>query len=171
MDNQIAVKYFAPFALLAMLVMAGTAAARTGGPNDGAISVKNADGRVVIAGKGAVIGRFDRGQLTIKDPNPNDGTGPIVTGADRVEALGEKTTRYSGSNIRFRMIGGAFTANVFGTDIDLSAVGRGMVTLNGSIAKGANNDASYSVNGGAPEAFPPFTLTFPLAAPPSNAGG
>jgi hypothetical protein len=31
-DNQTAVKYFAPFALLAMLVMAGTAAARTGGP-------------------------------------------------------------------------------------------------------------------------------------------
>jgi hypothetical protein len=62
----------------------------------------------VIAGKGAVIGRFDRGQVTIKDPNPYDGTGPIVTGADRVEALGEKTTRYSGSNIRFRMIGGSF---------------------------------------------------------------
>jgi hypothetical protein len=69
------------------------------------------------------------------------------------------------------MIGGAFTANVFGTDIDLSAVGRGMVTLNGSIAKGANNDASYSVNGGAPEAFPPFMLTFPLVASPSSGGG
>ena len=156
-----------------MLVIAGAAAARTGGPNDGALSVKNADGRVVIAGKGAVIGRFDRGQVTIKDPNPNDGTGPIVTGADRVEALGEKTTRYSGSNIRFRMIGGAFTVTVFGTDIDLSAVGRGMVTLNGSIAKGngANNDASFAVNGGAPAPFPPYGLTFPLAAPPPSPGG
>jgi hypothetical protein len=40
-----------------------------------------------------------------------------------------------------------------------------MVTLNGSIAKGANNDASYSVNGGASEAFPPYALTFQLAAP------
>ncbi|HEX7310463.1 MAG TPA: hypothetical protein VF232_04730 [Gaiellaceae bacterium] len=166
-------KYFASFGLLAALVMAGAASARPGGPNDGALSVKNADGRVVIVSKGAVIGRFDRGQVTVKDPNPYDGTGPIVTGADRVEALGEKTTRYSGSNIRFRIIGGAFTVNVFGTDIDLSAVGRGMVTLNGSIAKGngANNDASYAVNGGAPEAFPPYGLTFPLAAPPSSAGG
>jgi hypothetical protein len=170
-DNRIAVKYFASFGLLAALVMAGAAAAHTGGANDGALSVKNADGRVVIAGKGAVIGRFDKGQVTIKDPNPYDGTGPIVTGADRVEALGEKTTRYSGSNIRFRMIGGAFTVTVFGTDIDLSAVGRGMVTLNGSIAKGANNDASYAVNGGAPEDFPPYILTFRLAPPPSSAGG
>jgi hypothetical protein len=164
-DNETAVRYFAFLVLLAALVTAGAAAAHTGGASDGALSVKNADGRVVIAGKGAVIGRFDKGQVTIKDPNPNDGTGPIVTGADRVEPLGEKTTRYSGSNIRFRMIGGAFTANVFGTDIDLSAVGRGMVTLNGSIAKGANNDASYSVNGGAPEDFPPYALTFQLAAP------
>ena len=173
MDNRIAVKYFAPFGLLAVLVTAGAAAAHTGGANDGALSVKNADGRVVIAGKGAVIGRFDKGQVTIKDPNPYDGTGPIVTGADRLEAVGERTTRYSGSNIRFRIIGGSFTVTVFGNDIDLSAVGRGMVTLNGSIAKGngANNDASYAVNGGAPDAFPLFSLTFPLAAPPPNAGG
>src|SRR4030095_2300562 len=99
-DNRIAVKYFASFGLLAALVMAGAASARTSGPNDGALSVKNADGRVVIAGKGAVIGRFDKGQVTIKDPNPNDGTGPIVTGADRVEPLGEKTSRYNVSKIR-----------------------------------------------------------------------
>ena len=171
MDNRLAVKFFASFGLLAALVIAGAAAASTGGANDGALSVKNADGRVVMVGKGAVIGRFDKGQVTIKDPNPYDGTGPIVTGADRVESLTEKTTRYSGSNIRFRMIGGAFTVSVFGTDIDLSAVGRGMVTLNGSIAKGANNDASYAVNGGPPEDFPPYGLTFPLAAPPSNPGG
>jgi hypothetical protein len=172
-DNQSAVKYFAPLGLLVVLVTAGAAAAHTGGANDGALSVKNADGRVVMVGKGAVIGRFDKGQVTIKDPNPFDGTGPIVTGADRVEALGEKTTRYSGSNIRFRMIGGSFTATVFGTDIDLSVVGRGMVTLDGKIAKGsgANSDASYAVNGGAPEDFPHFVLTFPLAAPPSSAGG
>jgi hypothetical protein len=172
-DNETAVKYFALVVLLAALVMAGAAAARTGGPNDGALSVKNADGRVVIAGRGAVIGRFDKGQVTIKDPNPYDGTGPIVTGADVTQALGEKTTRYSGSNIRFRIIGGAFTVTVFGTDIDLSAVGRGMVTLNGSIAKGngANNDASFAVNAGAPEPFPRYGLTFPLAAPPPSPGG
>ena len=30
------------------------------------------------------------------------------------------------------MIGGAFTVNVFGTDVDLSRSGAGMVTLNGA---------------------------------------
>ena len=159
-------KHFALLGVLAVLVMTGTAAARSGGANDGALSVKNADGRVIIKGRGVVIGRFDKGQVTINDPNPNDGTKPIVTGADSTQSLGDRTTRYSGSNIRFRIIGGAFSVNVFGTDIDLSAVGRGMVTLNGSIAKGNDNgDATYAQNGDPPEPFPTWPLTFPLAAP------
>ena len=172
MDNQIAVKYFALFCVLAVLVMTGTAAARTGGANDGALSVKNAEGRVVFVGKGGVIGRFDKGQVTIRDPNPYDGTGPIVTGADLTQVLSDKTTRYSGLNIRFRIIGGAFSVNVFGTDIDLSAVGRGLVTLNGSLGKGHDSsDATYAVNGDTPEPFPPYTYTFPLSASPPGSGG
>ena len=87
-------KCFALFGVLAVLVVTGTAAARSSGPNDGTLTVKDANGRITIVGRGAVIGRFDKGQVTIKDPNPNDGTGPIVTGADVTQSLGEKTTRY-----------------------------------------------------------------------------
>src|ERR1044071_720160 len=106
--------------MLALLVATGTASARSDGSNDGTLTVKNADGRVVINGRGAgVIGRFDKGQVTIKDPNPNDGTGPIVTGADVTQSVREKTTRYSGSKVRFRIIGGSFSVTVFATDIDL----------------------------------------------------
>ena len=85
MDNRLAVKFFASFGHARSAGRDRRCRCSTGGANDGALSVKNADGRVVIVGKGAVIGRFDKGQVTIKDPNPNDGTGPIVTGADRVE--------------------------------------------------------------------------------------
>jgi len=168
------VKYFALFAMLAALAISGTAGARSGAAGDGALSVKNADGRVVIFSKGAaVIGRFDKGQVTIKDPNPNDGTGPIVTGADSTQSLGEKTTRYSGKDVRFRIIGGTFSVTVFGTDIDLSAIGRGMVTLNGTITKGTadNSDATFAVNGGAPQPFPTIVFTFPLAASQPPPGG
>jgi hypothetical protein len=164
------VKYFALIGVLAVLIMTGTAAARSGGSNDGALSVKNADGRVVIVGKGVVIGRIDKGQVTIRDPNPNDAAVPIVTGADATQSINDKSTRYSGTNLRFRMIGGSFTVNVFGTDIDLSAVGRGMVTLNGTIARNTSNgDATYAVNGDPPLPFPTYTLTFPLA--PNAPGG
>jgi hypothetical protein len=160
------VKCFALFGLLAVLVVTGTAAARSGGPNDGTLTVKDGDGRIVIIGKGAVIGRFDKGQVTIKDPNPNDGIGPIVTGADVTQSLTDKTTRYSGSNVRFRMIGGPFSLTVFGTDIDLSAIGKGMITLNGTLGGRGNsdNDGTYAVNGGVPQSFPNFLLTFPLQA-------
>jgi hypothetical protein len=151
-------------------VVTGTAAARSNGSNDGALSVKNVEGRVVIVGRGVVIGRFDKGQVSIKDPNPNDGSGPIVTGADRTESVAEKTTRYSGSNVRFRMIGGSFTITVFGTDIDLSAIGRGLVTLDGTGVKGnpENDDATYASNGGPALPFPTYRLTFPLAPPQSG---
>jgi hypothetical protein len=168
------VKYFAFFGVLAAPFLGGTAVAGSAAPNDGALSVKNADGRVVMVGKGAMIGRLDKGQVTIKDPNPNDGTGPIVTGADSTQSLGEKTTRYSGTNIRFRIIGGSFTVNVYGTDIDLSAIGRGIVTLDGSLARGTTEDkngASYSLNGGAAQPFPTFRFTFPLTPSQTGAGG
>jgi hypothetical protein len=168
------VKSFALFAILAALATAGVAAARSASPNDGALSVKKADGRVVMIGRGVLIGRFDTGQVTIKDPNPNDGSKPIVTGADSTRSLGEKTTRYSGSNLRFRIIGGSFAVTVSGTDIDLSAVGRGMVTLNGTVVAGGssgNGNGTYAVNGGPLQPFPGFVLTFPLTAATVGAGG
>lgn len=168
-------KYFALLGVLAVLVMTGTAAARPGSTSDGALSVKNSDGRIVmIASRGVVIGRFDKGQLTIRDPNPNDGTGPIVTGADSTEVIAGNTTRYSGKNIRFRMIGGAFSLTVFGTDIDLSAVGRGLVTLDGTLTVKSNAesaDDAYAVNGDPPQPFPTFRFTFPLAGPQIPPGG
>jgi hypothetical protein len=172
---RIAVKHFALFGVLGMLVLAGTAAARSESGTDGALSVKNADGRVVmIASKGVVIGRLGKGQITIKDPNPNDGPGPIVTGADSRESLGEKTTRYNGSNIRFRIIGGSYNLTVFGTNIDLSAVGRGMVTLDGTLSAKSNSatdDDTYAVNSAPAQPFPTFRFTFPLAAPLIAPGG
>jgi hypothetical protein len=164
-----AVKSFALFVVLAVLMVTGTAAARPGGPNDGTLTVKNGDGRIVFVGKGAVavIGRFDKGQVTIKDPNPNDAIHPIVTGADATQSLTEKSTRYSGSNVRFRIIGSSFSITVFATDINLSAIGRGMVTLNSALG-GRSNVGTYAVNGGAPQALPNFPYTFPLDA---QAGG
>jgi hypothetical protein len=172
---RLAVKYFALLGVLAVLVVAGTASARPGSANDGALSVKNSDGRIVIvASKGVVIGRFDKGQLTIKDPTPNDGPGAIVTGADSTAEVGENVTRYSGRNIRFRMIGGPFSLTVFGTDIDLSAVGRGMVTLDGTLSVKSNADTdgdTYAFNGDSAQPFPTFKFTRPLSPSPTPPGG
>ena len=155
--------------------MTGTAAARSESATDGALSVKKSDGRIVIiASKGVVIGRLGKGQITVKDPNPNDDAKPIVTGADVTQSISENTTRYSGKGIRFRIIGGSFSLTVFGTDIDLSVVGRGMVTLDGTLSAKSNSatdDDTYSFNGAPPQPFPTFRFTRPLEAPPIAPGG
>jgi hypothetical protein len=159
-------KRLALLGVLSVLSFSGAAFATTSGPTDGALSVKNADGRLVVNGRGGVIGRLDRGQVTIKDPNPNDGTGPIVNGADSTSSLGDHTTRYSGANIRFRIIGGSFTVTVAGNGIDTSVIGRGLVTLDGT----ADTDGTYTLNGDTAQPFPTIRFTFPLAAP-TGAGG
>jgi hypothetical protein len=150
--------------VLAVPFFSGAAFATSSGANDGALAVKNADGRMIFNGRGGFIGRLDKGQVTIKDPNPYDGTGPIVTGADSTQSLGDRTTRYSGTNIRFRIIGGSFTVTVFGTGIDASVIGKGLVTLDGT----ATTDGTYAQNGDAAAPFPVFRYTFPLSAPSAN---
>jgi hypothetical protein len=159
-------KPLALLGVLAALALSGAASANSKGPSDGTLSVKDADGKVVVNGRGGVIGRLRNGQVTIKDPNPNDGTGPIVNGADSTASLPDHTTRYSGANVRFRIIGGAFTVTVNGNGIDMSVIGRGLVTMDGY----TGTDGTYTLNGDAAEEFPVFRFTFPLTAP-TGAGG
>ena len=159
-------KALALLGVLSAFAFSGSALATSSGPSDGALSIKNADGRIVVNGRGGVIGRLDKGQVTIKDPNPNDGTGPIVTGADSTSSVGDHTTRYSGANIRFRIIGGTFTVTVAGNGVDMSVIGRGLVTMDGT----SGTDGTYTLNGDTAQPFPTIRFTFPLAAP-TGAGG
>ncbi len=159
-------KALALLGVLSAFAFSGSALATSSGPNDGALSIKNADGRIVFNGRGGVIGRLDKGQITIKDPNPNDGTGPIVNGADSTSSVGDHTTRYSGANIRFRIIGGSFTVTVSANGVDMSVIGRGLVTMDGT----TGTDGTYTLNGDTAQPFPTIRFTFPLAAP-TGAGG
>jgi hypothetical protein len=159
-------KRLALLGVLAALTTCGAAFATSSGPNDGALSVKDADGRVVFNGRGGVIGRFDKGWVTIKDPNPNDGTGPIVNGADGTASVGDHATKYWGANVRFRIIGGASTVAVSGNGIDMSVIGRGLVTMDGT----NDTNGTYTLNGDAAQPFPIFRFTFPLAAPIGSGG-
>ncbi len=159
---------FALLGLLVLLVGAGTAGAGPTVPTDGTLIVKDGVGRVVINAKGGVIGRFDKGQVTIKDPIPGDGTGPIVNGAEAEQSINDTTTRYAGTNLRFRIIGGKFSVTVDASNIDLSVIGNGSVKLDG---RGTLDDGTYSMNGGPSQAFPAFLFTFALEPPLPVPGG
>lgn len=140
------------------LAVPSAALAHTSAPGDGTLLLKDGIGKVTITAKGGgVIGHLGQGVLQVRDPNPDDNISEVVTGADRSHSVNDYVTKYWGKDIRFRYIGGKFTINIQGSDIDLSAIGKGTVTLVGT---GTADDGTYSVNGLAPQPFPgPFFPT------------
>ena len=111
-------------ALLALVVpLAGYAAVRAG---EGTLSVDDGRGKVTVRARGGVIGRLDRGSITIFDLTPGDANQPVVIGDDQpVRLVGENGIQYRGAGLRFRVIGGSFRVLVQGRGIDLSVVGKG----------------------------------------------
>lgn len=117
-------------ALLALAVPVGALAASRAG--DGTLAVEDGRGKVNVFARGALIGRLDRGSVTIFDLTPNDAYAPVVSGDDQpILVVGENGLKYRGQGIRFRIIGGSFRVVVQGRGIDLSAVGRGNGFLEG----------------------------------------
>lgn len=119
-------------ALLAVaLPVAAVAMTRAG---EGTLSVEDGRGKVNVSARGGVIGRLDRGTVTIFDTTPEDDNLPVVTGDDQpVVLVGENGIRYRGAGIRFRVIGGGFRVLIQGRGIDLSVVGKGTGFIEGDI--------------------------------------
>jgi hypothetical protein len=145
-------------ALFALAVPAATFASR-GAEGDGTLVVRNGTGVVHIAAKGTVIGSCDKCTIWIDDPLPGDGSGPIVTGFEgKREDITDTKSRWSGVDLRFRLIGGFARTRVRGSGIDLYTVGRGSVTVRGFL----NNVGTYSVDGGERRPLPFEPLSFQL---------
>jgi hypothetical protein len=156
-------KRLLPIAALVALLLPSLGTANSRGMADGTLSVQDGRGTFVVNAKGGVIGSFTRGRVVITDPNAEDGTGPIVSMSadDFRRERSETTTVWTGTKIRFRLIGGAFRIKVVGRGVNLSVIGRGQITLNG---EGTLDDGSYSVNGGDYLPIPSEAASFPLNA-------
>ena len=144
-------------ALFALAVPAATFAAR-GADGDGTLVVRNASGVINIAATGTVIGSCDRCTIWIDDPKPGDGSGPIVTGFEGKRDLTDTKSRWSGADVRFRLIGGFSRTRVRGSGIDLFAVGQGSATVQGWLT----NLGTYAVDGGERRPLPFEPTTFQL---------
>jgi hypothetical protein len=139
---------FTVLACLSALVLAAGAPAAPEAAADGTLSVRDAVGSIVLDIRGTVIGRFDKGSISVTDPIDEDGPGPLVRGAERKKFVNAATTTYTGNFLRFRLIGGRYIVRLKGvTDADLSVVGRGTVYLDGDLVgdngEYAFNDAEY----------------------------
>ena len=138
-------------------------------PGDGTLVVDNGNGVVTVRARGGILGRFVTGNMVISDLDLTDGKVPVVYGAETIQPLGGGRTRYSGDDIRFRMIGGLFRVQINAIGIDVSAVGRGTALLDGTGF--TDFPGRYSVNGGPFQPLPGHPVTFALGqaqpSPPS----
>jgi len=107
------------------------------------LSISDGRGKVTLRGRGTVVGRIDRGTITVTDLTPLDTSEPLTFNCDDETFRGSATV-CTGDHLRFRMIGGGWRIAITGIGIDLSAaVSRGWVTLDGEGKK----PGVYSVEG------------------------
>ena len=90
--------------------------------SNGTLAVKDGDGTLYVAAKGALIVTFGVGRLIFSDPAENDTDDLVVKGAECKEVEDNKI-RCSGDKVRYRVIGGRFSLRIVADNIDLSLVG------------------------------------------------
>jgi hypothetical protein len=153
-------------ALVVVLALPVAAWAASALPGDGTLVVDNGNGAVTVRARGGILGRFDYGTVVITDLDLTDGKAPAVYGAETIQPLGAGRTRYTGDQVRFRMIGGLFRVQITAIGIDVSAVGRGVAMLD---ATGYSDfPGRYSINGGPFQPLPGHPVSYALGqVPPS----
>jgi hypothetical protein len=143
----------------AALALPALAWATSGAVDDGTLSVKNGDGVIFVVARGTIIGACDKCRVSIVDPSPDDGAPPVVSGEERHVDVTDTHDIYSGTDVRFRIVGGIFKLRVSGSGIDLGVVAKGW----GRIQASDTNTGTFSVNGAPRRLLPDerevFTLT------------
>jgi hypothetical protein len=145
-------------ASLAALALPASALALHDTTGDGTLVVTNGTAPkgvpvVALTINGAAIGHVGHGRIVIDDPTPNNHQDPVVTGYEsRRDGPTDTAQTWGGSDFTFRAVGGRYTILIYGSDVDVVAVGRGSVTLAG--LPGAPDDGKYSLDGGAFHSLP-----------------
>jgi hypothetical protein len=117
-------------------------------PPAGTLSVEHGKGVVMIDLRGSVLGRLTTGSLRVTDQTPNDRYAAVVVGRKlSQERLGPRTVLYRGQGLRFRMLGGGYRMVARGSGITVSAVGRGVVVLDGEPRFLGDDAGVYSLDG------------------------
>ncbi|MDE3189207.1 MAG: hypothetical protein KGL94_00120 [Acidobacteriota bacterium] len=163
--------------LIALAVPATAAALATGtSTTDGTLVVQNGAaprGLAVIklGVVGTAIGHVSTGSpdqldtVVIYDQNnTNNVAAAAANGAYLTKTTpGDQKTKLVGSDFRFRAADGAYTIWIYGSGVDVFAVGAGKVTLQG--LPDSSTDGRYSLDGGpwhSLPAVPSDLLTFPI---------
>ena len=131
---------------VAVAALAGLAGAAE--PSVGVLSVERGKGVVTIDLRGNVLGRLTSGTLRVTDQTPGDRYAAYVVGRRLTQTrVGVRTVLYRGQGLRFRMLGGGYRVVIRGIGIDVEAVGRGVVTLEGEPRVPGEDVGVYSLDG------------------------
>jgi len=118
------------------------------GQTTGVLSIEQGRGIVVLEIRGVVLGRLASGMLRVTDQTPRDRFQETVNGrVVEPQYVGPRTSVYRGQGLRFRMVGGRFRIVVRGSGIAISAMGRGLVHLDGE-SKLGESTGLYAINDG-----------------------
>jgi len=154
-------------AVVGVLALPAAAIARSSAPaKPGYVVVSKAVGNGGVNGspvirlvvRGFVLGRVaQEGQVEIRQI-------PEVSGQGSPEATPGVTTtrikwgkRFTGSNFRFRAMGGLYSVVIRGTGVYLFAGGKGSIKVQGSSY--VRPDGTYSINGGRVRSLPKRLVT------------
>ena len=167
---------FSLFAL-ALAVPAGAMALRAT-PGDGTLVVKNASAPkgvavVQLVITGSAIGRV-KGLGKILIDNATADSSPEVTGADGCKNLANDDPRQiygsmilcTGNDFRFRAVGDTYAITIYGSGVNLVAIGQGKAILTGTPGEPVD-DGYYSLNGGDFKSLPgvstkPLVIALPV---------
>ena len=145
----------------AFAALAGFAGAAE--PNVGVLSVERGKGVVMIELRGNILGRLTSGTLRVTDNTPGDRYAAYVVGRKLTQTrVGPRTVLYRGLGLRFRMLGGGYRVMIRGTGIDVEAVGRGVVTLDGEPSVRGEDIGVYSLDGADCEVEPHLCAALPI---------
>jgi hypothetical protein len=155
--------------LVSAIAVPAAALAGIGAPDDGSLVVKNGQAPynptstpnvpvVQLTITGSVIGSVNGGGKVVIDAGANaDATAePQVTGAGLPSVSPRSATAQvwtSTAGFKFRAVGGIYTVLVYGSQVNLVAVGTGTVRLAG-MPDTPKGDGRYSLNGDAFASLP-----------------
>lgn len=112
----------------------------------GTLEISGGRGVIMLKMRGSAIGFVERGRVIVVEKDDEGGDGQT----------------YNGKNIKFRAVDGAYRIMIRGIGIDLSASGRGQVTL---LGQKRGDSGEFSLNGGDPQPLPRRATTLQLSAP------
>ena len=141
-----------------VLALPAAALALRSTPGDGTLVVKNGSAPrgvpvVTLVIDGAAIGHVsnlggtDRVVITDLDNGFSNVAVTNVNGTLGSKEISDTVRSFTGEDFRFRAVGGVYNITIYGSGVDLFAVGQGNVTLQGN-PDSTVNDGRYSLNGG-----------------------